>query len=88
MNVFFLDVYQKVGILLLLSMIGLIVVQHGITKTHLYNFDPLKPHFYIVKLGFTGVHIIFLILLNNLDCWYSLEPPRRGGSNEYPQSMF
>ena len=23
-----------------------------------------------------------------LDCGYSLEPPRRGGSNEYPQSMF
>ena len=23
------------------------------TKTYLYNFDPLKPHFYIVKLGFT-----------------------------------
>ena len=22
-----------------------------------------------------------------MDCWYSLEPPRRGGSNEYPQSM-
>ena len=22
-----------------------------ITKTHPYNFDPLKPHFYIVKLG-------------------------------------
>ena len=20
--------------------------------------------------------------------WYSLEPPRQGGSNEYPQSMF
>ena len=33
----------------------------GITKTYLYNFDPLKPHFYIVKLGFTGVYIIFLI---------------------------
>ena len=29
-----------------------------ITKTYLYNFDPLKPHFYIVKLGFTGVYII------------------------------
>ena len=26
-----------------------------ITKTRLYNFDPLKPHFYIVKLEFTGV---------------------------------
>ena len=30
-----------------------------ITKTRLYNFDPRKPHFYIVKLGFTGVYIIF-----------------------------
>ena len=34
-----------------------------ITKTYLYNLDPLKPHFYIVKLGFTGVYIIFLFLL-------------------------
>ena len=59
-----------------------------ITKTCLYNFDPLKPHFYIVKLGFTGVYIIFLFLLKNIDCGYSLEPPRRGGSNEYQQSMF
>ena len=33
----------------------------AITKTRLYNFDPLKPHFYIVKLRFTGVYIIFLI---------------------------
>ena len=24
----------------------------------------------------------------NIDCGYLLEPPRRGGSNEYPQSMF
>ena len=59
-----------------------------ITKTRLYNFDPLKPHFYIVKLGFTGVYITFLISDQNIDCGYSLEPPRRGGSNEYPQSMF
>ena len=40
-------------------------------------FDPLKPHFYIVKLGFTGVFIIFLISAQNIDCGYSLEPPRR-----------
>ena len=59
-----------------------------ITKTCQYNFDPLKPHFYIVKLGFTRVYIIFLISVQNIDCGYSLEPPRRGGSNEYPQSMF
>ena len=61
---------------------------YTITKTCLYNFDPLKPHFYIVKLGFTGVYIIFLISAQNIDSGYSLEPPRRGGSNEYPQSMF
>ena len=59
-----------------------------ITKTRLYNFDPVKPHFYIVKLGFTGVYNIFHISAPNIDCGYSLEPPRRGGSNEYPQSMF
>ena len=59
-----------------------------IMKTSLYNFDPLKPHFYIVKLGFTGVYINFLISAQNINCGYSLEPPCRGGSNEYPQSMF
>ena len=32
-----------------------------VTKTCLYNFDPLKPNFFIVKLGFTMVYIIFLI---------------------------
>ena len=61
---------------------------HYITKTRLYNFDPLKPHFYIVKLEFTGVDIIFLNSAQNIDCGYSLEPPRRGGFNEYPQSKF
>ena len=30
----------------------------------------------------------FHISAQNIDCGYSLEPPRRGGSNEYPQSMF
>ena len=31
---------------------------------------------------------IFYIFAQNIDCGYSFEPPRRGGSNEYPQSMF
>ena len=31
---------------------------------------------------------MFHISAQNIDCGYSLEPPRRGGSNEYPQSMF
>ena len=30
---------------------------------------------------------IFRIFAQNIDCGYMLEPPRRGGSNEYPQSM-
>ena len=44
-----------------------------ITKTCLYNFDPFKPNFYIVKLGFTGVNITFLISVKNMDCKYALE---------------
>ena len=35
-----------------------------ITKTYLYNFHPLKPHFYIVKLGFTGVHLYITFLIS------------------------
>ena len=31
---------------------------------------------------------IFHISAQNIDCGYSLEPPRRGGSNKYPQSVF
>ena len=31
---------------------------------------------------------IFHISAQNIDYGNSLEPPRRGGSNEYPQSMF
>ena len=50
-------------------------MQRSITKTCLYNFDPIRPHFYIVKLGLTGMYIIFLISTQNIDCGYSLEPP-------------
>ena len=59
-----------------------------ITKTCLYNFDPLKPHFYIVKLGFKGVYIISLISAQKHWLWELLEPPHQGGSNESPQSTF
>ena len=40
-----------------------------ITKIYLYNIDPLKPDFYIVKLGFTGVYIIFLISAQKHRLW-------------------
>ena len=32
--------------------------------------------------------LIFLIFAQNIDCGCMLEPLWRGGSNEYPQSMF
>ena len=31
---------------------------------------PLKPHIYIAKLGYGGVYRFFIILLQNIDCWY------------------
>ena len=43
---------------------------------------PKNENFQIKNSG------IFHISAQNIDCGYSLEPPRRGGSNEYPQSMF
>ena len=52
------------------------------------SVNPLIPHFYIIQLGNAEVYLFFLLLLLNIDCGYSLEPPRRGGSNVYLRSMF
>ena len=38
------------------------------------KYTPLKPHIYIAKLGYAGVYLFFLFLLQNIDCGYSLEP--------------
>ena len=58
----------------------------NITKTHLFkyieNFTTKEGKFSDKKSD------IFHISAQNIDCGHSLEPPRRGGSNEYPQSMF
>ena len=53
--------------------------ESSITRTYLYNFDPLKPHFYIVKLGLTGVYIIFLISAQKHRLWVPVRTasPRR-----------
>ena len=57
-----------------------------ITKTRLFkyieNFTTKKENFQI------KICDIFHIPSLNIDCGYSLEPPRRGGFNEYPQYMF
>ena len=41
-----------------------------------------------IQLIFFFFFKFFPIFAQNIDCGYKLEPPRRGGSNEYPQSMF
>ena len=48
----------------------------------------IEPPFYMVKVGYGGVYLFFLFLLQNIDCGYSLDSPLQGGSNVYPQSMF
>ena len=48
------------------------------------KFSPPKTENFQIKKTL----IFFHISAQNIDCGYSLEPPRRGGSNEYPQSMF
>ena len=48
-----------------------------------WNFyHPKNENFQIKKFD------IFLVSAQNIDCVSSLEPPRRGGSNEYPHFMF
>ena len=57
------------------------------SRKHAYIF--FTPLFLYNKTGvYRGIHYFYLFLLKNIDCGYSLEPPHRGGSNEYPQSMF
>ena len=46
-------------------------------------FSPVKIENFVRKKN-----DIFLVFAQNIDCGYTLEPPCRGGSNEYPQSMF
>ena len=36
-----------------------------------------------IHLGFAGVYLIFLFLIQNIHCGYSLEPPRCGGLYVY-----
>ena len=52
------------------------------------NVYPVITHFYIAKLGYSEVYLFFSLLLQNIDCGYSLQLPQRGGSNMYPQSMY
>ena len=70
-------------------------------NTSLQSTSMIKSHYANTPMQYTAifqrcknVHFqmkifdIFLTFAQNIDCGYTLEPPNRGGSNEYPQSMF
>ena len=69
---------------------GIIVTTHSVIYFHYENMPMQHRDFLAVKIENFQLKIfgIFLIFSQNIDCGYTLEPPRRGGSNEYPQSMF
>ena len=59
---------------------------NNITKTRLCKYI---ENFTSKSWTFSDEKLIFFhISAQNIDCGNSLEPPRRGGSNEYPQSIF
>ena len=68
------------------KLLKFIVTKYYITKTRLLkyaeNFTTKNENFQIKNSD------IFHISAQNIDYMYPLEPPRGGGSNEYPQSMF
>ena len=51
-------------------------------NTPIQILPPQIENFYKINSG--SFHTSAL----NIDCGYLLEPPRRGGSNAYPQSVF
>ena len=51
--------------------------------SNILNILPPKNENFRIK-----IRIFFLISAQNIDCGYSLEPPWRGCSNEYQQSVF
>ena len=78
-----LTVHLSVFFLLPLPFYGLIPLRKHAYSNILKILQPRKENFQIKKKS-----DIFHISTQNIDCGYSLEPPRRGGSNEYPHSMF
>ena len=67
-------------------------VRHAFLIIDHYENTPIQIHCKCYRWKYENIKMkncdIFLIFAQNIDLGYSLEPPRWGGSNEYPQSMF
>ena len=76
------------------SLVCLLALCFHIAGCYLQHYEnkPIQIYwkFYHQKMKIFSwkILIFFHISAHNIDCWYSLEPPHRGGSNKYPQSMF
>ena len=72
----FIELFEKVEFIVSLNIIR---------KTRLFKYT---ENFTTKKRKFSEKNVdIFHLSVQNIDCEDSLEPPRRGGSNEYSQSM-
>ena len=68
------------------------------TDKNILQIIPLRKHAYLnilkilppkeMKKVQIKISDIFHNSAQNIECEYSLKPPRRGGSNGYPQSLF
>ena len=77
-----LNILSKILFILFQSIPDLIITKTRLFK-YIENFTTQKREIFQLKNA-----NIFLISAQNIDCGYSLELPRQGSSNEYPQSMF
>ena len=60
-----------------LSPFGLACMRRSLSGKHVrVMYTPYYPTYtvYVVKLGYTGVYLFFVCLIQNIDCGYSLEP--------------
>ena len=73
--------------MLMRSMLDKYFRKYGSIQTRLFKYT---ENFTTKNLTFSDKNsdILHISAAQNIDCGYSLEPPRQGGSNEYPQSMF
>ena len=60
-----------------------VVFHYENMPVQIYRKSPPKTENFQIKNS-----DIFHISAQNVDCGYTLEPPRQGGSSAYPQSMF
>ena len=61
--------------------------KYFITKTRLFTYiESFTSKNW--KFSDQNLWYVIIFLLKNINCGYSLEPPQRGGSYVYPQSLF